>query len=237
VPSSTIAATSFHWSDLSSVLEPHRESEGLSGATAHVIVFTDGTHRIGVVVDQIVDIVNEAITVRRSSPAPGLLGSAVIGGKITDLLDLHAVVDRCGENWLQAPMVTSTGHKLLLLDPSMPSRDMISEYLSAFGYDVMSASSIFEALPKMRKVPIDLVIATVAARGDGGLDTLRVLRRDKQLERIPVLGLMEHGDQMRSQASGDLTFDAQLVRSDRDALLKSVASLVRSQAVRQEVAA
>ena len=222
---------------LSSVLEPHRESEGLSGATAHVIVFTDGTHRIGVVVDQIVDIVNEAITVRRSSPAPGLLGSAVIGGKITDLLDLHAVVDRCGENWLQAPMITSTGHKLLLLDPSMPSRDMISEYLSAFGYDVMSASSIFEALPKMRKMPIDLVIATVAARGDGGLDTLRVLRRDKQLERIPVLGLMEHGEQMRSQASGDLTFDAQLVRSDRDALLKSVASLVRSQAARQEVAA
>ncbi len=222
---------------LSSVLEPHRESESLSGETAQVIVFTDGTRRVGVVVDQIVDIVNEAITVRRSSPAPGLLGSAVIGGKITDLLDLHAVVDRCGENWLKPPTAAGNGQRLLLLDPSIPSRDMIAEYLAAFGYEVLAANSIFDALPKMRKIPIDLVIATVAARGDGGLDTLRALRRDQQFERIPVLGLMEHEDQMRQQISGGLAFDAQLVRSDRGGLLNSVAALVRAQTVRHEVAA
>jgi len=222
---------------LSSVLEPHRASESLSGETAQVIVFTDGARRVGVVVDQIVDIVNEAITVRRSSPAPGLLGSAVIGGKITDLLDLHAVVDRCGENWLKPHMTEGTGHNVLLLDPNLPSRDMISEYLSAFGYEVISASSIFDALPKMRKVPIDLVIATVASRGDGGQDTLRAIRRDKQFEQTPVLALLEHEDQMRQQNSGALSFDARLVRSDRGQLLESVATLVRSQMNHREVAA
>ena len=223
---------------LSSVLEAGCESKSLSGTTAQVIVFTDGTRRAGVVVDQIVDIVNEAITVRRSSPAPGLLGSAVIGGKITDILDLHAVVERCGENWLKpATTAGGNGHKLLLLDPSVPSREMISEYLSASGYDVMSAGSISDAMPKMRKVPIDLVITAVAARGDGGLETLRSLRRDKQFEHTPVLGLMEHEDQMRHQIGGGLSFDAQLVRSDRSELLESVAVLVRSQAHQREVAA
>jgi two-component system chemotaxis sensor kinase CheA len=222
---------------LSSVLEAHRASDSLSGDTAQVIVFTDGARRAGVVVDQIVDIVNEAITVRRSSPAPGLLGSAVIGGKITDLLDLHAVVDRCGENWLKPAMAAGTGHKLLLLDPSVPSRDMISEYLSAFGYDVISADSISDALPRMRKVPIDLVIAAVEARGNKGIDALRSIRQDKQFEHIPVLGLMEHDDQMRQPAAGGLEFDAQLVRSDRGQLLDLVAALVRSQIVPHEVAA
>jgi len=220
---------------LSSVLEPHRESASLSGDTAQVIVFTDGARRAGVVVDQIVDIVNEAITVRRSSPAPGLLGSAVIGGKITDLLDLYAVVERSGENWLTSSTPAGT-HNLLLLDPSLPSRDMISEYLSAFGYEVISASSITDALPRMRKVPIDLVITTVESRGDGGQETLRALRRDKQFERTPVLALLEHEDQMR-QHSGGLTFDAQLVRSDRGQLLESVATLVRNQMTHREVAA
>jgi len=220
---------------LSSVLEPHRESASLSGDTAQVIVFTDGARRAGVVVDQIVDIVNEAITVRRSSPAPGLLGSAVIGGKITDLLDLYAVVERSGENWLTSSTPAGT-HNLLLLDPSLPSRDMISEYLSAFGYEVISASSIADAMPRMRKVPIDLVITTVESRGDGGQETLRALRRDKQFERTPVLALLEHEDQMR-QHSGGLTFDAQLVRSDRGQLLESVATLVRNQMTHREVAA
>ncbi len=221
---------------LSSVLEPHRESESLNGDTAQVIVFTDGTRRAGVVVDQIVDIVNEAITVRRSSPAPGLLGSAVIGGKITDLLDLHAVVDRCGENWLK-PVAGGSGRNLLLLDPSVPSREMISEYLCAFGYEVISAGSVLDALPKMRKVPIDLVITTVESRGDGGFDTLRAIRRDKQFENVPVLGLMEHEDQMRQQIAGGFTFDAQLVRSNRGQLLESVAALVRAQMTHREVAA
>jgi len=221
---------------LSSVLEPHRENESLSGDTAQVIVFTDGARRAGVVVDQIVDIVNEAITVRRSSPAPGLLGSAVIGGKITDLLDLHAVVDRCGENWLK-PIAGGNGRSLLLLDPSVPSREMISEYLSAFGYDVISAGCVADALPKMRKVPIDLVIAAVETRGNDGLETLRAIRRDKQFEHVPVLGLVEHEDQLRQQNSGGLTFDAQLVRSERGRLLESVAALVRSQMSHREVAA
>jgi two-component system chemotaxis sensor kinase CheA len=222
---------------LSSVLEPHRESESLSGETAQVIVFTDGTRRAGVVVDQIVDIVNEAITVRRSTPVPGLLGSAVIGGKITDMLDLNAVVERCGENWLKPVTAGGIGHHLLLLDPSVPSREMISGYLSAFGYEVISANSIADALPKMRKAPIDLVITAVQARGDGGQETLRAIRRDKALERIPVLALMEHDDQMRHHASGGLHFDAQLARSDRGQLMESVAALVRSRTAPREVSA
>ena len=222
---------------LSAVLEPHRESQSLSGETAQVIVFTDGTRRAGVVVDQIVDIVDEAITVRRSSPAPGLLGSAVIGGKITDLLDLYTVVDRCGEDWLKASTSVCNGHKLLLLDPSVPSREMISEFLSASGYDVVSAGSIVEALPKVRKLDIDLVITSVASRGDSGQDMLRALRRDRQLEHVPILGLLEHEGQTKEQTPGTLRYDAQMLRSRRNDLLGSVEALVRSQTSRSEVAA
>jgi CheY-like chemotaxis protein len=92
-------------------------------------------------------------------------------------------------------------------------------------------------MPRLRKMEIDLVITTVAARGDGGLETLRAMRREKQLEHVPVLGLLEHEVQMREQLSGGLRFDAQLVRSRRGELLDSVETLVRSQGTRREVAA
>jgi two-component system chemotaxis sensor kinase CheA len=48
---------------------------------AQVIVFSDGERSVGVLVDQILDIVEEAVEVREQSGRKGLLGSAVIGGK------------------------------------------------------------------------------------------------------------------------------------------------------------
>ncbi len=222
---------------LCSVLEPHRKDETLSGETVQVIVFTDGTRRIGIVVDQILDIVTEAIAVKRNSPAHGLLGSAVIGGKITDLLDLHALVQESGSNWLDAGS-SSRRHKVLLLDSCVPAREMISEYLGASGYDVIPAATALEALPKMSHVPVDLVIAAVELGKGGTLDLLRAMKKDKHFERIPILGLVEHEDQLqqREAAFDDrCTFTMRLVRSHRERLLESVAALVRSPDVSVEV--
>jgi two-component system, chemotaxis family, sensor kinase CheA len=54
-----------------------------------VIVFNDGDRSVGVVVDQILDVAEEAVTVRQKSSRKGLLGSAVVGKRVTDFLDLN----------------------------------------------------------------------------------------------------------------------------------------------------
>jgi two-component system chemotaxis sensor kinase CheA len=69
-----------------------------------VIVFADGDRRVGVMVERIEDIVNEAIVMKRSSVVRGLLGSAILGGKITDLLDLDAVAEAATESSLPTTM-------------------------------------------------------------------------------------------------------------------------------------
>jgi two-component system chemotaxis sensor kinase CheA len=202
-----------------------------------VIVFTDGTRQIGVVVDEIVDIVDEPMTVRRGSSALGLLGSAVIGGKITDLLDLHAVVGAAGENWLDSPAVSGKGSRILLVDSCLPAREMISEYLGAAGYEILSAASVADALAKLRSGPVDLVITAVEAARSEGADLLKALRRDRQHEHIPVLGLVDHEHQLSRKMPEGLVFDARLVRSHRDSLLECVGSLVRKEQDRLEAVA
>jgi len=67
--------------------------------TAHsdalqVIVYTEHGRSVGFVVEQIVDVVEETITARHRSTRSGVLGAAVVGGKVTDLLDVHAVIRR-----------------------------------------------------------------------------------------------------------------------------------------------
>ena len=83
---------------LNSLLDGNDDGEQRPEGMVQVIVFADGARRVGVMVDRIEDIVNEAIAVKRSSVVRGLMGSAVLGGKITDLLDLDAVIEATAMN-------------------------------------------------------------------------------------------------------------------------------------------
>lgn len=66
-----------------------------------VVVFSRGERSVGMVVDRIVDIVEEAIVIEDKNPAAGTVGSAVVQHKVTDLLDLNGVVERFDPTWFQ----------------------------------------------------------------------------------------------------------------------------------------
>ncbi len=57
-----------------------------------VIVYSERGRSVGLVVDQIVDVVSEAIVPTRTGARPGTIGSAVIQQKVTELVDVAAVV-------------------------------------------------------------------------------------------------------------------------------------------------
>jgi two-component system chemotaxis sensor kinase CheA len=57
-----------------------------------VIVYEQGARRVGMVVDRISDVVDEAVDIQRPSAAHGVLGSAVVAGRVTDLLDVDAII-------------------------------------------------------------------------------------------------------------------------------------------------
>jgi two-component system chemotaxis sensor kinase CheA len=62
-------------------------------APLQVIVYSEHGRSVGFVVDQILDIVEEHITVRHRAARSGALGSVVLAGKVTDLLDVHGVMN------------------------------------------------------------------------------------------------------------------------------------------------
>jgi two-component system chemotaxis sensor kinase CheA len=66
---------------------PH-ENEG----PLQVVVCRRGGRRVGLVVDQILDIVEDQIAVAGAATQRGLAGTAVIRGRVTDLLDVHELV-------------------------------------------------------------------------------------------------------------------------------------------------
>lgn len=62
------------------------------GETLPVVVYAAQGRPVGIVVDAVQDIIEERLTVSRPVARDGLLGSAVIAGRVTDLLDVEQVV-------------------------------------------------------------------------------------------------------------------------------------------------
>ena len=72
-----------------------------------VVVHRDASGRnLGLVVDRIIDIVEESISVECGSPRAGVIGSAVIQQRVTELLDVEAVVAAASKAY--AHKLTST---------------------------------------------------------------------------------------------------------------------------------
>ncbi|WP_341923884.1 chemotaxis protein CheA [Nocardioides psychrotolerans] len=57
-----------------------------------VVVHEENGHRVGIVIDQVLDVVDEAIVATEVGRRSGVLGSAVVQDRVTDLVDLDAVV-------------------------------------------------------------------------------------------------------------------------------------------------
>ena len=78
-----------------------------------VLVFADGDNMMGLVVDQIVDIVESEVHVQLVASHPGLLGSAIVNGCATDLVDAGHYLKRAQDNWF-APAPSRIDHAALL---------------------------------------------------------------------------------------------------------------------------
>ncbi|MGK0238073.1 MAG: two-component system chemotaxis sensor kinase CheA [Candidatus Pelagisphaera sp.] len=84
---------------VSDYIDCHGSSDESDPDILQVVVFSENERSVGLVVDSITDIVEESITVQRKSTSQGLLGSAVIQDRVTELLDVPDVVRRGDPNF------------------------------------------------------------------------------------------------------------------------------------------
>jgi two-component system chemotaxis sensor kinase CheA len=76
----------------------NRESGGSEEEreTVQVVVYRDRGRSVGLVVDRIVDIVEDRVAITRDKRQRGILGSAVVQGRVTDLLDVSGIMESAG---------------------------------------------------------------------------------------------------------------------------------------------
>ncbi|HSY92186.1 MAG TPA: chemotaxis protein CheA [Candidatus Binatus sp.] len=78
---------------LSEIIPADRDPEVVANAgSIQVVVYAEGDHTVGLIVDRIVDIVEERAAIESLSPRPGIVGSFVSQRHVTDLLDMPALM-------------------------------------------------------------------------------------------------------------------------------------------------
>ena len=110
----------------------HEENDRLP-----LLVFSDGERTMGLVVDEIIDIVDERLEIEVSADDPGNIGSAVVKGQATQIIDVGHYITRVFDDWLEKPKRSagsSSGRDLLLIDDSPFFRDMLIPVLKSAGY-------------------------------------------------------------------------------------------------------
>jgi two-component system, chemotaxis family, sensor kinase CheA len=192
------------------------------------IVFSHADRLIGLVVDQILDIVDEPVATPMAAQTPGLLGSAVVGRKMTDFLDLQAVIESSGENWFGAAQSRGIGSTVLIADPSAFTRAMLRSSLEMAGYRVVEAASALEASALLAREEVQLIAASLELAG-----LAEQLARQPNLAIIPTLGLASSAAESEHGRGGPNAYQDYQMKFDREGILRSLERLAAAVEARQ----
>ena len=89
---------------LSEIIPSPNDPEMLANASSiQVVIYSEGRHTVGLIVDRILDIVEESAPVEPLAPRTGVIGSFVTQHYVTDLLDVPAIVRAAVPGLLDAP--------------------------------------------------------------------------------------------------------------------------------------
>ncbi len=157
-----------------------------------ILVFADDGRAMGLVVDEIIDIVEERLNIEVAGSGQGILGSAVIKGLATEVIDVGHFLPMAFADWFSRKEMrpSAASQSVLLVDDSAFFRNMLSPVLKAAGYRVRVASDAQEGLSALRSGQnFDVVLTDVEMPDMNGFEFAETIRADHHFSHMPIIGL------------------------------------------------
>jgi two-component system chemotaxis sensor kinase CheA len=191
-----------------------------------ILVFSDQGRSMGLVADEIIDIVEERLDIEVSSDRPGLLGYAVIKGATTEIIDVGHFLPQAFEDWFRRrdPSAARQARSVLLVDDSAFFRDLLAPLIKAAGYRVVAAASAADALAALKSdARFDLIVTDIEMPEMDGFALAEAVRAMPAAAEIPIIALatMVSAETVeRGRAAGFHDFVAKFDRAGLVAAIK-----------------
>jgi len=204
--------------------EMQRREEG----SQPMLVFSDAGRSMGLVVDEIVDIVEDQLDIEVTSETVGVVGSAVIKGKATEIVDISHYLPLAFDDWFTHSDSADDKRvrKLLFVEESEFFRNMLTPIMQAAGYRVTTASSVNVAKEILNEAHVfDVVVADVEMRGSNGFDLAKIIH-DKPSYGCPaLLAISSVCTPSLVERCRESQFDDFVAKFDRPGLIASLKEL------------
>ena len=204
------------------------------GGRQPVLVFSDRGRTMGLVVDEIVDIVEETLSVELTAEKAGMLGSSIVAGKATDIVDAGFYLTRAFGDWFATQSRRGNGKdngkKVLLVDDSPFFLNLLTPLLSVAGYSVTTAENGDEAMKLCEQGrDFDIIISDIEMPGMDGFAFADAVKKNTRWQNTPLVALSSHTspeDLDRGRAVG---FSDYVPKFDRDALLTTLSETLAAE--------
>ncbi|MEW6450525.1 MAG: hybrid sensor histidine kinase/response regulator [Pseudomonadota bacterium] len=190
-----------------------------------ILVFSDTGRSMGLVVDEIVDIVEDNLNIEVGSDRAGVLGSAVIRGQATEILDVAHFLPLAYEDWFRRKDSHTKDSKrtLLFVDDSAFFRNMLTPVLKAAGYDVTAVTGAQEALTLLKNGRnFDVLVTDIDMPGMDGFALAEAIRQEKRFSDLPIIALSSYSSSESIERGREVGFHDYVAKFDRQSLVAAL---------------
>jgi two-component system, chemotaxis family, sensor kinase CheA len=200
-----------------------KTGEVLERGLRPVLVFTEDDHPAGLVIDEIVDIVEEPLNINLQAEDPGIIGGAIIRDKTVEIVDVSHYLGSVFDAHRMAPPESERALRVLLIDDSQFFRNMLAPLLRASGYAVTLAASAEEALAlEDQGERFDLIVSDIDMPGMDGLDLAKHLKAQSGWADVPLIALSSHANPQLIEKSRAAGFESFVGKFDRQTLMHAL---------------
>ena len=195
-------------------------------ALQSVLVFADRDRAMGLMVDQIIDVVDERLQIELGGARPGFLGTAVIRGEATDVIDTGYWLTRAAQDWFDgaAPAGQEVRQRqVLVVDDNAFFRQLLVPTLGAAGYEVTAAGSGADAL-RLREAgaAFDAIVSDIDMPDMDGLAFARAVRAGGAWAGVPMIALTARYETRDMDAGRAAGFNDYVTKSRREDLVAAL---------------
>jgi two-component system, chemotaxis family, sensor kinase CheA len=189
-----------------------------------ILVFADDGRSMGLVVDEIIDIVEERLNIEVAGAQEGILGSAVIKGQATEVIDVGHFLPMAFADWFSRKEMRPSlaAQSVLLVDDSAFFRNMLAPVLKAAGYKVRTAPNAQEGLAALRAQSFDVVLTDIEMPDMNGFEFAEVIRSDNNFGQMPIIALSAMVSPAAIERGRQAGFHDYVAKFDRPGLIAAL---------------
>src|SRR4051794_18669569 len=190
-----------------------------------ILVFSDDGRSMGLVVDEIIDIVEERLNIEVGGSSSGILGSAVIKGQATEVIDVGHFLPMAFADWFTRKEMKPSLHSqsVLLVDDSAFFRNMLAPVLKAAGYKVRVANNAEEGLVALRSgLRFDAVLTDIEMPDMNGFEFAETIKADQRLGLMPIIALSSMVSPAAIERGRQAGFHDYVAKFDRPGLIAAL---------------